>query len=261
MIDLYTWTTPNGRKASILLEELRLPYTVHPVDISKDEQFKPEFLKISPNNRIPAIVDRDTGISLMEFGALMIYLARQDRKAPAERRRAALPRARMADVADGRARSDVRPSPPFREIQQGQGALCRRALSQGGAAALWRARPQARGARIRRRRLFHRRYRHLAVGLALRVADHRSQGVSQREAVVHEPSPSDRRCRRATKCPRTSARFRSRRDGPRQLAAEAVQQSCRVIAAHPAGSPSARERSEAVRRSCVDATVSGRCVG
>src|SRR5262249_37225387 len=61
--------------APILLEELGLPYTVHPVDISKDEQFKPEFLKISPNNRIPAIVDRDTGISLMESAALMIYLA------------------------------------------------------------------------------------------------------------------------------------------------------------------------------------------
>ena len=75
MIDLYTWTTPNGRKASIMLEEIGLPYTVHAVDISKDEQFKPEFLKISPNNRIPAIVDHDTGIALMESAALMIYLA------------------------------------------------------------------------------------------------------------------------------------------------------------------------------------------
>ncbi len=75
MIDLYTWTTPNGRKASILLEEIGLPYTVHPVDITKDEQFKPDFLKISPNNRIPAIVDRDTGMSLMESAAIMIYLA------------------------------------------------------------------------------------------------------------------------------------------------------------------------------------------
>ena len=75
MIDLYTWTTPNGRKASIMLEELGLPYSVHPVDITKDEQFKPEFLKVSPNNRIPAIVDRDAGISLMESAALMIYLA------------------------------------------------------------------------------------------------------------------------------------------------------------------------------------------
>jgi len=75
VIDLYTWTTPNGRKASIALEEMGLPYTVHPVDISKDEQFKPEFLKISPNNRIPAIVDRDNGMSLMESGAILIYLA------------------------------------------------------------------------------------------------------------------------------------------------------------------------------------------
>src|SRR5919206_1227362 len=76
VIDLYTWTTPNGRKASIALEELGLPYEAHAVDISKDEQFKPEFLKISPNNRIPAIVDRDNGnFSLMESGAILIYLA------------------------------------------------------------------------------------------------------------------------------------------------------------------------------------------
>src|SRR3989337_2318188 len=75
MIDLYTWTTPNGRKASIMLEEIGLPYAVHPIDIGKGEQFKPEFLKVSPNNRIPAIVDHDTGLSLMESGALMIYLA------------------------------------------------------------------------------------------------------------------------------------------------------------------------------------------
>lgn len=75
MIDLYTWITPNGRKVSILLEELGLPYEVHPVDIGKDDQFKPEFLAISPNNKIPAIVDRGSGIALMESAAIMIYLA------------------------------------------------------------------------------------------------------------------------------------------------------------------------------------------
>jgi GST-like protein len=75
MIDLYTWTTPNGRKVSILLEELGLPYTAHAVNIGKDEQFAPDFLKISPNNKIPAIVDHDTGISQFESGAIMIYLA------------------------------------------------------------------------------------------------------------------------------------------------------------------------------------------
>ena len=75
MIDLYTWTTPNGRKVSIALEEFGLPYTAHAIDIGKDEQFKPEFLKIAPNNRIPAIVDQDNGQTLMESGAILIYLA------------------------------------------------------------------------------------------------------------------------------------------------------------------------------------------
>ncbi len=75
MIELYTWTTPNGRKVSILLEELGLPYTTHAIDITKDEQFQPDFLRISPNNRIPAIVDRETGLHLMESGAIMLYLA------------------------------------------------------------------------------------------------------------------------------------------------------------------------------------------
>ena len=80
MIDLYTWTTPNGRKVSILLEELRIPYTVHSIDISKDEQFALDFLKIAPNNRIPAIFDHETGIQLMETGAIMMYLANKHTK-------------------------------------------------------------------------------------------------------------------------------------------------------------------------------------
>jgi GST-like protein len=75
MIDLYTWTTPNGRKVSIMLEELGLPYRSIAVDINANEQFAPEFLKISPNNKIPAIVDHDTGIALMESGAILLYLA------------------------------------------------------------------------------------------------------------------------------------------------------------------------------------------
>ena len=75
MIDLYTWTTPNGRKVSILLEELGIPYEVHSVDLSKDEQFTSEFSKISPNNKIPAIVDNETGVEMMETGAIMLYLS------------------------------------------------------------------------------------------------------------------------------------------------------------------------------------------
>jgi len=75
MIDLYTWTTPNGRKVSIMLEELGLPYRAIPVDINANEQFAPPFVAISPNSKIPAIVDHDTGFSLMESGAILMYLA------------------------------------------------------------------------------------------------------------------------------------------------------------------------------------------
>ncbi|MBA4781639.1 MAG: glutathione S-transferase N-terminal domain-containing protein [Rhizobiales bacterium] len=75
MIDLYTWTTPNGRKVSILLEELGVAYTAHAIDIGADDQFRPDFLKISPNNKIPAILDHDNGMALMESGAIMVYLA------------------------------------------------------------------------------------------------------------------------------------------------------------------------------------------
>ncbi len=75
MIDLYTWTTPNGRKVSIMLEELGVEYTAHAIDISKGDQFAPDFLKIAPNNRIPAIIDRQSGQTLMESGAIMLYLA------------------------------------------------------------------------------------------------------------------------------------------------------------------------------------------
>ncbi|GAB5469269.1 MAG: glutathione S-transferase N-terminal domain-containing protein [Rhodospirillales bacterium] len=80
MIDLYTWSTPNGRKASIALEELGLPYAVHSIDIMKDEQFAPDFLAISPNNKIPAIHDRESGQSLFESGAILLYLAKKTGK-------------------------------------------------------------------------------------------------------------------------------------------------------------------------------------
>jgi GST-like protein len=75
MIDLYTFTTPNGRKASIMLEEVGLDYNVKVIDITKDDQFSPEFIKINPNSKIPAIVDLDTEITVFESGAILIYLA------------------------------------------------------------------------------------------------------------------------------------------------------------------------------------------
>lgn len=79
MIDLYTWGTPNGRKVSIMLEALRLPYNVHPIDIVDGDQFADEFLLISPNNKIPAIVDHNgpdgEPITVFESGAILLYLA------------------------------------------------------------------------------------------------------------------------------------------------------------------------------------------
>lgn len=75
MIDLYTFTTPNGRKASIMLEEVGLPYEVHVIDIRKDDQFTSSYVAINPNSKIPAIVDRETEITVFESGAILIYLA------------------------------------------------------------------------------------------------------------------------------------------------------------------------------------------
>ena len=79
MIDVYSWATPNGHKVHVMLEECGLPYTVHAVDIGAGDQFKPDFLAISPNNKIPAIVDSDgpdgKPISLFESGAILLYLA------------------------------------------------------------------------------------------------------------------------------------------------------------------------------------------
>lgn len=83
-IDFYAWNTPNGRKISVALEEMGLPYKVHPINISKDEQFSPDFLRISPNNKIPAIVDpqgpHGKPVSIFESGAILLYLGEKTGK-------------------------------------------------------------------------------------------------------------------------------------------------------------------------------------
>ena len=80
VIDLYTWRTPNGRKISIMLEEVGLPYRVFPVDITRGEQYVEKFAALSPNHKIPAIVDHENGIQLMESGAILMYLAHKTGK-------------------------------------------------------------------------------------------------------------------------------------------------------------------------------------
>jgi len=80
MIDLYTWSTPNGRKISILLEEINVSYNVIPINIEKGEQFSKEFSSISPSNKIPAIVDRNNNTKIFESGAIMLYIAKKYKK-------------------------------------------------------------------------------------------------------------------------------------------------------------------------------------
>ena len=139
MIDLYTWTTPNGRKISIMLEELGAARTAcTPIDIGKDDQFKPEFIAINPNSKIPAIVDPEgpdgKPFAMMESGAILIYLADKTGKLLAEERPRALRGAAVADVPDGRRRPDVRPGAPFPARGEGAGAVRDRALRQGDSA-------------------------------------------------------------------------------------------------------------------------------
>jgi GST-like protein len=84
MIQLYTWGTPNGKKVSIMLEEVELPYEVHPINLSQNDQMKPEYLAINPNNKIPTIVDSDgpggQPFKLFESGAILMYLAERSGK-------------------------------------------------------------------------------------------------------------------------------------------------------------------------------------
>ncbi|MBE9554807.1 MAG: glutathione S-transferase [Proteobacteria bacterium] len=80
MIDFYTWTVPNGRKISIALEEMGLPYEAHAINLGKGEQKSPEYLKVNPNGKVPAIIDRDTGVRMMESGAILLYLAEKSGK-------------------------------------------------------------------------------------------------------------------------------------------------------------------------------------
>lgn len=124
MIELYSASTPNGRKVSIMLEELGIPYTVHPMDLDKLEQKQEWFLKINPNGRIPAIIDKDNGnFTVFESGAILIYLAEKTGKFlpkdPKEKRH----RTTMAYVSDGRSRPDARTSRSVLKIRSRKNPL------------------------------------------------------------------------------------------------------------------------------------------
>ena len=142
MIEVYSWATPNGHKVHVMLEECGLAYRVIPVNIGAGDQFKPEFLAISPNNKIPAIVDPDgpdgQPISLFESGAILLYLACEDGALPSRRPSRPLPDARVADVPDGQRRTDARPDPPLPDLRAGEDPVRDRSLQQRGQAPLRR---------------------------------------------------------------------------------------------------------------------------
>src|SRR5882757_3906875 len=121
MIELYYWPTPNGHKVTMFLEEAGLRYRIHPVDISAGDQFKPEFLAFSPNNRMPAIIDPNSAdggepISVFESGAILTYLAEKTRRflpADVRRRKTVM---EWPILANGRARPDGGSEPSLRYL-------------------------------------------------------------------------------------------------------------------------------------------------
>ena len=145
VIDLYTWSTPNGRKVSIMLEEIGLPYEVHPINIGKATSSSPSSSPISPNNKIPAIVDRDNGYSDLRIRRDPDLPGREDRQAAAASdHQRAHGRAAVADVPDGRRRPVLRPDPPLQPLRQGEDPLRDRALRQRDQAPLRRHGPAPR---------------------------------------------------------------------------------------------------------------------
>ena len=152
MIDFYALTSPNVQKIYIMLEECGLPYTEHFVDVWKGDQFKPEFLKINPNNKIPAIVDRDgpggKPYTVFESGAILMYLAEKTGKFMPKDTAAALRRDPVADDPADRRRADVRAAHAFQAVRaQGRRQLRPRPLPERGEAALRRAGEAARRSR------------------------------------------------------------------------------------------------------------------
>ena len=143
MIDVHYWTTPNGHKVTIFLEEAGLEYKIIPINIGKGEQFKAEFLAVSPNNRIPAIVDHDPKgggkpISVFESGAILMYLADKTGKFIGNDLRSRTEVTPVAVLANGRPRSNGRSEQSFQQLRAGENSLRDGSLSQRNQSPVWR---------------------------------------------------------------------------------------------------------------------------
>ena len=118
MLELHYWPTPNGKKVTILLEELGMPYTIRPTNIGRGDQFDPEFLKFSPNNRMPALVDTEpkgggAPIRIFESGAIMMYIAEKEGRFFPQETHTQIRRHPVGDVADGQSGPEDGRAGPF----------------------------------------------------------------------------------------------------------------------------------------------------
>ena len=194
MIDLYFWPTGNGKKVVILLEELGMPYTIKPINIGRGDQLTAEFLKISPNGRMPAIVDDEPmgggePISIFESGAIMTYLAEKaGRFCPTDPRGKYRGRA-MGQLAAGQSGTEAGRARPFparaRERQQWRPDLCPSPLRQRGASDLRRTEPGlVQQALSRGGRIHDCRHDLLSLGFELGEQEDRHRRVPEREALA-----------------------------------------------------------------------------
>ena len=196
MIDLYYWPTPNGHKITMFLEEAGVAYAIHPVDISAGDQFKRDFLAISPNNRMPAIIDTapaDLGepISVFEFRRHPVVPGREDRPLPAEGLARPENRDGVAVLASGRAGTDGRTEPPFRRLRAKQDSLRDRAIREGDEPSVRRPRPPSRIPHVhRRRRLQRRRHGCLSVDRSLEAPAAASGRILEPAALVRHGARS-----------------------------------------------------------------------
>ena len=182
-IDVHYWPTPNGWKVTIMLEELGVPYNVKLVNIGKGDQFKPEFLAISPNNRMPAIVDPDgpggKPISVFELAGDPDLPRPEIRKVLSGGRAQARRGRGVARLADRQCRPDFRQRQSLPQLRPGEDCLRDPALRQRKPPPLRRARQAAEGTGVRRRRLFHRRHGADRLGQGLRAARDRHRRISR----------------------------------------------------------------------------------
>ena len=201
MLDLYTWPTPNGHKVHIMLEELGVDYRVVPIDIWAGEQFSPDFLRISPNNKMPALVDNDgpdgAPISIFESGAILLYLTEKHRRFMPQDPRGRWEVVQWLMFQMSAVGTVPRTGPPLPRLRAREDRLRDRPLHERGGPYLPRPRPAARGPRVPRGRVLDRGHRDLPVAALARAPGADALRFPERGAMVpRDRAPTRGRARR-----------------------------------------------------------------